>query len=334
MTRCLGIDIGGTTCAALVADGEGEILGRKELATRVGRGGWETTVGELKVAAAALVQTNPVEAIGISCGGPLDSATGEVLSPPNLPGWDRVPIVGIFQEAFSVPAYLQNDANAGALAEWRFGAGRGCRNMVFLTFGTGLGAGLILDGRLYSGTNDLGGEAGHIRLAEDGPIGYHKRGSFEGFCSGTGLAQMMAFELLCLAEEVGREEMLRRYRSPGDVSGRDVVTWAAAGDPIALRVVETSGRRLGQGLAVLIDVLNPQVIVVGSMGVRLGELLLAPARRVIAEEAIPAAAAVCRIVPAALGERVGDLAALCVALEGEAARRARAAKGAVSEAGR
>jgi glucokinase len=221
----------------------------------------------------------------------------------------------MLQEEFKVPAFLENDANAGALAEWKFGAGRAARNMVFLTFGTGLGAGLILDGRLYSGTCDLGGEAGHLRLAEDGPIGYHKRGSFEGFCSGTGLAQMMAFELLCLAEEIGKQEMMQRYKSPAEVTGRDVVDWAKSGDALALTVVEKSGRYLGKGLSLIIDLLNPELIVIGSMGVRLGELLFAPARQVIEQEALPGARQACKIVPAELGEKIGDYAALCVALK-------------------
>jgi glucokinase len=143
--------------------------------------------------------------IGVSCGGPLDSARGIVHSPTFLPGWDDVPIVQILQDRFGAPARLQNDANAGALAEWLFGAGRGHRNLVFLTFGTGIGAGLILDGRLYTGTNDMAGEIGHIRLSEHGPVGLGKSGSFEGFCSGAGLAQlaqMKAREKLQRAEPV------------------------------------------------------------------------------------------------------------------------------------
>ena len=226
-----------------------------------------------------------------------------------------VPITRIFKDKFKIPVYLENDANAGALAEWLFGAGKGVRNMIFLTFGTGLGAGLILDGRLYTGTNDLGGEVGHIRLAEDGPIGYHKRGSFEGFCSGTGLAQMMAFELICLAEEIGNAEIIKKYKRPGDVTGRDVVEWAKDGDKLALKVVNKSGTYLGTGLSIVIDILNPEMIVIGSMGVRLGEMLFEPARRIIEKEVIPGAAKVCKIVPAALGEKIGDFASLCVAMK-------------------
>ena len=124
------------------------------------------------------------EAIGISCGGPLDSESGTILSPPNLPLWDNIHICDILKKEFNIPCYLQNDADACALAEWQFGAGKGAENMLFMTFGTGLGAGLILDGKLYSGTNDMAGEIGHIRLETSGPVGYGKSGSFEGFCSG------------------------------------------------------------------------------------------------------------------------------------------------------
>lgn len=311
----VGLDIGGTTSAAVLVDGAGRIGDRDETRTTKGDQGWRPTVDRLVGSVRQFVAREDVRAVGVSCGGPLDSARGRILSPPNLPGWDDVPIVEILREETGLPVALENDANAGALAEWRYGAGQGRRNLVFLTFGTGLGAGLVLDGRLYRGTNDLGGEAGHVRLAEQGPIGYGKRGSFEGFCSGTGLAQLMAVELLCLQEQRGREAVVREYAEPGSVTGKQVVEWAHAGDELALSVVRTSGEYLGKGLSILIDVLNPEVVVVGSMGVRLGELLFGPAREVIAREALPGAAEACEIVPAALGERIGDYAALCVAIE-------------------
>ena len=313
----VGIDIGGTKTAVLLIDSDGEVLNRIQFATETGKDAWKLTLEKMKENTAQFIKLKKIESIGISCGGPLDSRKGMILSPPNLPGWDKVPITELFKNEFNVPVFLENDANAGALAEWKFGAGKGFNNVIFLTFGTGLGAGLILDGRLYSGTNDYGGEAGHIRLAEDGPIGYHKRGSFEGFCSGTGLAQMMSFELLCLAEEIGKNEMLKRYKTVGEVTGRDVVEWAKSGDKLALQVVEKSGIYLGKGLSVLIDLLNPEVIVIGSMGVRLGDLLFEPALRIIEKEVIPGAASVCKIVPAALGEKIGDYAALSVALRAE-----------------
>lgn len=134
-----------------------------------------------------------IAGIGISCGGPLDSRRGVILSPPNLPGWDEVPVKAYFERETGAPAMLRNDADACAVAEWRYGAGRGCRNMVFLTFGTGFGAGLILNGALYSGSCDMAGEIGHIRAPGDPayrPVGYGKSGSFEGYCSGGGIAEL------------------------------------------------------------------------------------------------------------------------------------------------
>lgn len=314
MKYYIGIDIGGTKTAVLLIDENGNVLQRTQTVTEVGKGAWKTSLAGIKEKIKQLMKQEKVESIGISCGGPLNTKTGHILSPPNLPGWDNVPITKILQTEFNIPIYLENDANAGALAEWKFGAGKGHDNVIFLTFGTGLGAGIIVNGKLLNGTNDYGGEVGHIRLDDDGPIGYHKRGSFEGFCSGTGLAQMMSFELLCLAEEIGQKEMLAKYKMPGEVSGRDVVEWAKAKDELALKVVNKSGTYLGKGLSILIDIINPEIIIVGSMGVRLGDLLFEPARKIIGKEAVPGAAAVCKIVPAALGEAIGDYATLCVAL--------------------
>ena len=314
-----GIDIGGTKTAVLIIDSCGKVLKRTQFATHTGKHAWNSSVNQMKVLIKQLVDelAIEIESIGISCGGPLDSEKGIILSPPNLQGWDHVPVTGILMQEFNIPVFLENDANAGALAEWRYGAGKGLKNVIFLTFGTGLGAGIITNGSLLKGTNDNGGEVGHIRLADDGPIGYHKRGSFEGFCSGTGLAQMMSFELLCLAEEIGREEMLRKYKMPGEITGRDVVEWAKSKDELALKVVEKSGAYLGKGLSVLIDILNPEIIIVGSMGVRLGDLLFNPARKVIEKEALKGAASVCQLVPAALGQSIGDYSALCLAIQGE-----------------
>ena len=183
----IGIDIGGTKCAIVkgrrLGTGEMEILEKIRFETK----GFKETLDKIIESVEALM---PCDKIGISCGGPLDEKTGVILSPPNLPGWDEVHITEMLEAKFGVPARLCNDANACALAEWKFGAGKGCTNMVFMTFGTGLGAGLIIDGKLYSGTNGMAGEAGHIRLARSGPVGYGKVGSFEGFCSGGGIAKL------------------------------------------------------------------------------------------------------------------------------------------------
>ena len=143
-----------------------------------------------------------VQALGISCGGPLNSKTGRVLSPPNLFGWDDIPIVEMMEARYGIPTALQNDANACALAEWRFGAARGFENVIFCTFGTGMGAGLILNGRLYEGTTGMAGEIGHLRLSEHGPVGFGKEGSFEGFCSGGGIAQFAKSQLKMLSKNI------------------------------------------------------------------------------------------------------------------------------------
>ncbi len=209
------------------------------------------------------LSTQDVEAVGISCGGPLDSRAGLVLGPPNLPGWDDVPVVAELSRAAGRPAYLQNDANAGALAEWKFGAGRGTQNMIFITAGTGFGAGLILDGRLYSGTNDMAGEIGHVRLERYGPFAYGKTGSVDGLCGGAGIAQV-ARERMDLAARRGEHSLLFMHR--GDITARVVAEAAAEGDELAARVLQQAGEYWGQALAILVDVLNPQRIVMGSLG--------------------------------------------------------------------
>src|SRR5690606_30850007 len=211
---------------------------------------------------------------------------------------------------FSAPVALQNDANAGAVAEWLWGAGKGCRNMIFLTFGTGMGAGLILNGQLYSGTNDMAGEVGHIRLAEDGPVGYGKAGSFEGFCSGGGI-QRLAMSRAEAALKAGYAPSF--CPTEADLPAITAEKVSLSDDPLAAEIFETVARRLGQGLAILIDILNPQRIIIGSIYVRQRARLEATMRLVLQQEALPNALAVCEILPAGLGEAIGDYAALAVA---------------------
>jgi glucokinase len=298
MTKCLlGFDIGGTKCAVILGHAEGEqmrIIERMAFPTPIGP---EPTLLKLDETARELLIKRGLRpaAIGISCGGPLDSRRGVVLGPPNLPGWDNVAITERFSSAFDVPASLQNDANACAVAEWKWGAGQGVDSMVFLTFGTGMGAGLILDRHLYSGIGDLAGEIGHVRLAEDGPMGYGKHGSFEGFCSGGGV--------LRLAREHGFEA----------VDARQVFEAAKAGDPVAAQVIEITARQLGRGLALIVDILNPERIVIGSIFARQQDQLWPIAEKTLREEALSAAVSVCRVVPSALGEQIGDYAALSIA---------------------
>ena len=288
----VGIDIGGTKCQAVLADMDGNLLKTIRFQTE----DCESTLQRLKESVAEL-HAGDSPTFGIACGGPLDSQRGIILSPPNLPGWDEIHIVEYLTEEFGGRGWLMNDANAGALAEWQFGAGRGTKNMIFLTHATGLGSGLILDGRLYEGTTGDAGEVGHVRLDEDGPVGFHKAGSFEGFCSGNGIAR------------------LARLRNYGDSSttAKEIAEAARNGDRDALAIYVESGRRLGQGLAMLIDILNPECIVLGSMYVRCGDLLEGSMREVLEREALPSALHACRIVPAQLGERLGEYQAVAVA---------------------
>lgn len=185
--------------------------------------------------------------------------------------------------------------------------------MVFLTLGTGLGAGIIAAGSLYLGANGNAGEIGHVRLSPTGPIGYHKAGSIEGWSSGGGIAQL-AVSMVAQAERRGRSSILHARAMHGGLTARDVGHAAESGDAVALSILRRSGERLGQALAMLIDVLNPQRIVLGGLAWRLGETLLAPMRKVIKREALPQTYRACEIVPAALGEKIGDVAALCVAI--------------------
>jgi len=312
----IGIDIGGTKCAVVIGDDNFKIYRKVQFETRTERG-VDAILREFHENIEKLFGEFPkdkLKRIGISCGGPLDSNKGIIYSPPNLPGWDNVPIVDIFSKKYGVPTAIQNDANACALAEWLMGAGKGTQNMIFLTFGTGMGAGLVLNGRLYTGTNDLGGEVGHIRLADDGPVGFGKAGSFEGFCSGGGIAQ--------LAKTIVTEKLLKGEKVGfcSDMSGvkyltaKKVAQAATVGDSVANEIIRISGEYLGRGLSVLIDIINPECIVIGSIYARNESLFKPHIDRVLGLEAIPSAVEVCRIKPAMLGESIGDHAALCVAL--------------------
>ena len=305
----IGFDIGGTKCAVSlgeVVNGNIAVLDREETPTTTPKETLETLAG----AVARFQSQKQIAGAGISCGGPLDTEKGVILTPPNLPKWHNFAIVEYIKNRFGLQAVLENDANACAVAEWRFGAGRATKNMVFCTFGTGLGAGLIVNGKLYGGTNGNAGEIGHIRLSNNGPVGYGKAGSFEGFCSGGGIARLAV-------------EMAKRQAKTPDcivkMGGLDCVTtkklseFAFAGDTFAKKVFAKSGRMLGKGLSVVIDILNPEKIVLGGVFMRSGALLIPAMEKEIKKEALGNSASVCQIVPAQLSENVGDIAALAIA---------------------
>lgn len=313
-----GIDIGGTKTAIVLSAEPPAILRRVEFPTLPEQGP-ERVIELIRkhfrdFLCAREMKQLQLRSIGVSCGSPLDRISGVIQAPPNLPTWKDVAITSILSQEFGVVCRLENDANAGAMAEYRFGAGRGTQHMVFITMGTGFGAGIIADGRLYHGASDSAGEIGHVRLTPDGPVGYHKAGSVEGWVSGGGIAQVGMREVAAAIHR-GEPTVLSLYReNEGKITAREIALAAQQGDALAKRIIHETGTRLGQILAILADILNPERIVIGGLAMRLGEMLLFPARAAMEGEALPASYRSCTVVPAALGEQIGDIAAICVAM--------------------
>ena len=305
MNRIFGIDIGGTKTAVSVLASGDRVRELHRFSTRDPK----STLDELAQVIAAN-QPGRAPVCGIACGGLLGAPRGVVLSPPNLPGWDRVGVTKFFERRLGGRAFLMNDANANALAEWHFGAGRGTQSMLNLTAGTGMGGGLILNGQLVEGACGNAGEVGHLRLAARGPIGFHKEGSFEGFCSGGGIAQLARF-----LPKSERPADLRAWMR-AHPTAREIAAAARNGDRTARAVFAESGSKLGAALALLIDTLNPECIVIGSLWLRCRDLLEPEMRRVLTTEALTDSMRVCRIVAAKLGESIGNYGAVCVALHG------------------
>lgn len=304
----LGFDIGGTKTASVEGTRDGRILQRVEMPTHAEEpfaATFPAIIAHAKdILKEAAREGRTIAAVSVSIGGPLKIDEGFLLDPPHLPGWHHVSLKAHLMEAFpGIPVFIEHDGNAGALAEFHFGVGRNrrdLRHLIFLTFGTGVGAGFILNGQVLRGVSDTAGEIGHWRLAEDGPLGFGKRGSWESFASGAGMVELAAHMFPA------------RWSSSTPI--RTLVESMLAGDSDALQVADEAGKWMGRGLALLIDALNPQVIVFGSLGVALGELILGPARKVIAAEALPQAAAACELLPCALGAGIGDVASLMAAL--------------------
>ena len=312
----LGIDIGGTKIATLVATKNMNIISREEFLTKK-ISSVKETIEKIFENLDMQMQQNSIElssiiSIGISCGGPLDSKNGLIMSPPNLPKWDNIEIVKRLELRYKKKTFLQNDANACALAEWKKGAGIGYESIVFLTFGTGMGAGLILDGKLYTGADDMAGEVGHIRLENDGPTGYGKMGSFEAFCSGGGIKR--------LGEMVVEKEIGLGYRGrlkepfeKKKLTAKIIVTEARCGDKVAIEIIEISAKKLGEGLSVLIDILNPELIIIGSIYSRSKDLFEVQMNKALEKETLSISLKRCKILKSKLGEEIGDYGAIITA---------------------
>ncbi len=314
----IGVDIGGTKTAVVLSSAPPAMLARIEFATLPSQGP-ERAIELIKQSIHKLIEASGLDRsalgdIGVSCGGPLDQAAGIIQAPPNLTTWIDIPITSILEKEFGLPCRMENDANAGAVAEHRFGAGQGTRHMIFLTMGTGFGAGVITDGHLLSGARGQAGEIGHVRLSADGPVGYNKAGSVEGWVSGGGMAQVALRAVEATVKSGGSTALAATLQSNGALTAKDVAEAARQGDRLAEQIIHDTGGRLGVALAILVDLFNPERIVIGGLAMRLGESLLAPARQGMKREALPASAAICQVVPASLGEQIGDVAAICIAM--------------------
>lgn len=314
----LGVDIGGTKVGVCVGDSTGRIIAADRLVTGPA-GAPEPTLEwafrRLDALRAQHCPQSPVAALGAACPGPLSYAEGRFLNPPNMPRWHDFRIRAHLAERAGCAVTVMNDANATALAEWLWGAARGADTAIYLTMSTGMGAGLILGGRLFEGPLGLAGEIGHIRLRDDGPVGFAKRGSVEGYLSGPGMVQVARSELL-ICEHSGESTVLSTLAAqPSGLTAETLCQAARDGDSAALRVLERCATELGRLLALLTDILNPDVFVLGTIGSEHFELLVPRAREVLKTEAILFSARHVRIERSGLSDR-GNQSALAAACHG------------------
>jgi glucokinase len=296
----LGLDIGGTKLAAGVVAPDGSVRGFVVAPTRAERGPDDSLARLFELGRQAVAESgvswDDVEAVGIGCGGPLDSASGILIAPLHLPGWERVRVVERAADALGRPAVLDNDATAAAAGEHRFGAGRGTRDMVYLTISTGVGGGVIIDGELQRGRSGNGGELGHVTVDWHGRRcrGCGRRGCLEAYCSGTSIAER--------AQEAGMD----------GAGAADVAAAARAGNTIASRVWDETCEALACGITSIVNLFEPEIVVLGGGVVRTGEQLLGPVRERVAEQAMGGPV---DVVAAELGDAVGVVGAATVAYE-------------------
>jgi glucokinase len=307
-----GVDLGGTKILSVCLDAELRTLG-KDLRPTLADGGPDAVIERMMQSVRAACAGHDVRAVGISTPGPSKPAEGIVTTPPNLPGWRDVPLARLVGDALGMPAWIENDANAAALAEHRLGAGRGTRHMLLVTIGTGLGGGLILDGKLYHGASGAGGEIGHMQLEPEGRVcGCGRQGCLEALASGSALEAVAAS--IVASDPAGLvAQIARRENTPPDA--RILQLAAEAGDAAADAAIRRAGRYLGAGLTNLVNVFNPEVIVIGGSIRKLGPRYLDTARAVVEHEAFAQSVADVRIVEAELGDESPAIGAGLIALE-------------------
>jgi glucokinase len=305
----IGLDVGGTKVAGLLVDEAGEILGRRSAETPADDA--EATMKTLFQVAEELRSSGQPVAIGIGAAGMVDFAAGTMRWAPNL-AWSELPIRDRVSEHIGLPCVVDNDANAAAWGEHRFGSSRGYRHVLMVTVGTGIGGGIVADGALYRGAHGFGAEIGHVIVEPGGPeCGCGNRGCWEQVASGHALDRLGR-----LAVETRPDSMIATLAGNDDITGRHVADAAMQGDPTAMRILEQVGRRLGEGIAGLVNILDPEAVVVGGGVAEVGDLLLAPARSafLVAVEA-PDHRPEVPLLPAALGNDAGAVGAAALALE-------------------
>jgi len=295
----LGLDIGGTKCAGVVGRRDGQIIGREQWPSQSQRGP-EPMIEDLCAHARSLLQNHSgVIAAGVSIGGPLDADRGIIQSPPNLPGWNDIPLQSILEQRLGLPTKIEHDAAACCLAEFYWGAGRSASRLIYLTCGTGFGAGMVFDGKIYRGSGGKSVEIGHARYREDGPEAFGKRGSVESFCAGVSLGKIAAW--------------LFPNHWPAPPAAEDLAELWRSGDSDAHEVIAINARATGEVCANLGDLLRPDAILLGSLAMHLGEPWVEIVRDRFRAEALSDTAS-CRIEPAGLGAHLQDCAALVVAV--------------------
>lgn len=313
----LALDIGGTKLAAGVISADGSALSFASCPTVV-EDGPDAALKRLfdlgeKVLADAGAGAGRLLGTGIGCGGPLDPYAGILLAPPHLPGWVDLPMTDLARERYGLPAVLDNDGTAGAVGQWRFGAGRGCRHLLYLTVSTGIGGGLVLDGRTFRGGAGNGGEPGHVTVRSEGRYckGCGRSGCLEAYASGTSIAERAA-EAAAAATARGTSTVLAGHER---LTAAEVDAAARQGDPVATQVWAETVDALGSGLTSLVNVFEPELVVLGGGVTRSGERLLEPVRHLIAARAMGPAARTARIVRASGGDRAGLLGAAAIGFE-------------------
>lgn len=305
----IGIDVGGTNVKIALVDSKGKIIYSNSIPTRAEMG-YEYTINNMKEAITELIKetkSDPknIESIGFGFPGQIDYQKGIVRLAPNIPGWVNVPIAEIMEKEFGIPTRVDNDVRCAALGELNYGAGQGCDNLICITVGTGIGSGLVINGKLVRGASNAAGEIGHIKLdMNGGPLcGCGDRGCLEAFASGP--------SIVALAEEYikgGKSTKYRELANP-DITPYIVSEAAKQGDPVAKRIFTIVGEYIGIGLASVVNLLNPEKIIIGGGVAAAGDLLLTPIKESLIKRAMPIAGSAVEIVPAQLGNSAGVIGA-------------------------